>query len=266
LDHPVYQQFSKDIWVALAQRWGRRAHGLAWQLDNELCGPEGFPNESHSPSGNAGFRRYLKQRYGHTATLNARWGTAFWSQSYSDWGEVGTPRNARCTHGHVIDYARYVSASTAAYTERCLRAMRPHTDVAQRTAGDLNIAEIPRHRTPATRLQAEGSETPAIIARAVGMFTGAVHQSPADEHATCWTDQPDGVTRTVEHAVRHDEIAPVCACHAIIAGVHAAIGDGEVSSLVTVKRPPMHPVPAAFDDHIADAGVISALVEHGIIR
>ncbi len=128
LDHPVYQQFSEDICVAMAQRWGRRAHLLAWQLDNELCGPEGFPNESHSPSANAGFRRYLKQRYGHTATLNARWGTAFWSQSYSDWGELGTPRNARCTHGHVIDHARYVTASTAAYTERCLRAMRPHTD------------------------------------------------------------------------------------------------------------------------------------------
>lgn len=128
LDHPVYQQFSEDICVALVQRWGRRAHVLAWQLDNELCGPEYAPNESHSPAANAGFRRFLKHKHGTVAALNRAWGTAFWSQSYSDWGEVGTPRNPRCTHGHALDHVRYVSESTARFTERCLRAMRPHTD------------------------------------------------------------------------------------------------------------------------------------------
>ena len=36
----------------------------------------------------------MKDRYGDLDTLNEAWGTAFWSQQYSDWGEILPPRTA----------------------------------------------------------------------------------------------------------------------------------------------------------------------------
>jgi beta-galactosidase len=127
IDNPVYQQFCEDICVAMAVRWGERPCLLGWQLDNELCGAEFAPPESHTAHDQFEFRRWLKRQHGSINTLNERWGTRFWSQSYSDWGEVGTPRNCRCTHGHVLDYSRWYSHSIAAFVRRCRTAMRPYT-------------------------------------------------------------------------------------------------------------------------------------------
>ena len=40
------------------------------------------------------FRTWLRDRYATLDALNAAWGTAFWSQRYSDWDQVLPPRLA----------------------------------------------------------------------------------------------------------------------------------------------------------------------------
>ena len=128
IDHPVYQDFCDQINARMAERWGRRGHVIGWQIDNELCGAEFAPPESHNAHDQFVFRRWLKRRHGSIEALNQAWGTRFWSQSYSDWGEVGTPRNSRCTHGHVLDYSRSYTASIAAFVARSREVLRRHSD------------------------------------------------------------------------------------------------------------------------------------------
>ncbi len=124
VDSEVFRYFSAQIASELGRRYGHHAAVLGWQIDNELIGPEGEPPESHSPATTFHFRQYLKTIHGDLATLNRRWGTRFWSQEYSDWGEVTTPLNARTTMGQVLDYSRYFSASLARFVELQVKTLR----------------------------------------------------------------------------------------------------------------------------------------------
>jgi beta-galactosidase len=62
-----------------------------WHVDNEYASAvtECFCDESA-----AAFREWLKERYSTIERLNEVWGTAFWSQLYSDWDEIHPPRKA----------------------------------------------------------------------------------------------------------------------------------------------------------------------------
>lgn len=124
LDNEIYRHFCTQITRSLGQRYGRCESIVGWQIDNELIGPEGEPPESHSVATTFRFRQYLKQTHRDLATLNRRWGTRFWSQEYSDWGEITTPQNPRTTLGHVLDFSRYFSQSIADFVDSQARALR----------------------------------------------------------------------------------------------------------------------------------------------
>jgi beta-galactosidase len=124
VDSEICRFFSAQIATKLGERYGRHPAVIGWQIDNELLGPEGEPPESHSVATTFRFRQYLKDVHGDLATLNERWGTRFWSQEYSDWGEIPTPRNPRTTLGHVLDYSRYFSDSQKAFLKLQYDALR----------------------------------------------------------------------------------------------------------------------------------------------
>ena len=66
----------------------RRAPGgrAVWHVNNEV---RRAPGECYCETSAAAFRAWLlRERYGDVATLNNRWGTAFWSQNYGDWDEI----------------------------------------------------------------------------------------------------------------------------------------------------------------------------------
>ncbi len=111
VENEVYRYFSAQIAQAMGRRYGDHPAVVGWQIDNELLGPEGIAPECHSAAATFRFRQHLKAIHGDVATLNTRWGTRFWSQDYSDWGEVPTPRHPRSTMGQVLDYSRYFSDS-----------------------------------------------------------------------------------------------------------------------------------------------------------
>ncbi len=62
---------------------------VAWHVGNEYACHvhESFDDESAQR-----FRDWLAERYGSLKALNDAWGTAFWSQRFSDWAEVIPPR------------------------------------------------------------------------------------------------------------------------------------------------------------------------------
>ncbi len=131
LDSPIFRHYAQQIARIMGQRYANHPAVIGWQIDNELIGPEGEPPESHSIATTFQFRQYLKVVHGDLSTLNHRWGTRFWSQEYSDWGEITTPRNPRSTMGQVLDYSRYFSVSLRGFIQLQARALREVIDAKQ---------------------------------------------------------------------------------------------------------------------------------------
>src|SRR5207249_4230322 len=80
--------FDRAIVEALAGHYRDNPDVIGWQIDNE------FNNENRecfSESCRVAFRKWLQEKYGTLDALNARWGTRFWSQLYSEWDQIDLP-------------------------------------------------------------------------------------------------------------------------------------------------------------------------------
>ena len=108
---PVYRKLTARIVEQLARHYGQHPCLVGWQIDNELnC----ETSEFYSEADHAAFRSFLKEKYGTLDTLNAAWGTVFWSETYTDWEQLHCPRpvinNGDNPH-LMLDYRRFVSVS-----------------------------------------------------------------------------------------------------------------------------------------------------------
>jgi beta-galactosidase len=88
---PAYREAATSLVRRLAERYREHPALALWHVNNEYAChvSECFCDESARD-----FRRWLQRRYGSLEALNAAWGTAFWSQQYGDWEEIGPPRAA----------------------------------------------------------------------------------------------------------------------------------------------------------------------------
>jgi beta-galactosidase len=104
----VFRQHALALVTAMADRYGSHPALAAWHVSNEL----GCHNAwDYSDDAVAAFRIWLADRYGDIETLNAAWGTSFWSQRYSDWREILVPRLA-ASHPNPtqqLDFRRFSS-------------------------------------------------------------------------------------------------------------------------------------------------------------
>jgi len=122
---PVYRRFSRNIVEALALHYRDNTNIIGWQIDNEMNNenPECF-----SESCRAAFRTWLRKKYGTLDELNARWGTVFWSQIYSDWAQIDLPFPTPAYHnpGLMLDFKRFISASATDYLNDQVEILRRH--------------------------------------------------------------------------------------------------------------------------------------------
>jgi beta-galactosidase len=102
----------RDYAVALTRQLGQRYHdhpALAlWHVSNEYA-CHNVP--CYCDTCAAAFRVWLRRRHDTLDRLNDSWGTAFWSQRYTDWDQILPPRRS-ATFGnptHVLDYRRFQS-------------------------------------------------------------------------------------------------------------------------------------------------------------
>jgi beta-galactosidase len=114
---PVYRRFTRRIVEQLAAHYGPHPAVIGWQIDNEInCETAEF----YSDSDTAAFREFLKNKYHSLDALNDAWGTVFWNQTYTAWGEVYVPRptvsNSVNPH-EALDYIRFVSDSARGYVK-----------------------------------------------------------------------------------------------------------------------------------------------------
>ncbi|WP_277754319.1 beta-galactosidase [Pseudactinotalea suaedae] len=122
----IWRDYAVGLAVAVARRYADHPALTLWHVDNEIgCHvPHDF-----SDSAAAAFRRWLRARYGDIDSLNAAWGTAFWSQRYGDFEDVLPPRAAP-SHSNPtqqLDFARYSSDELLSYYVELRDAIRPIT-------------------------------------------------------------------------------------------------------------------------------------------
>lgn len=127
--NPTFRELSQEITQAMASHFKDNPYVIGWQTDNELhC----HFSECHCGSCQTAFQNFLKQKFNEDiSTLNAAWGTAFWSQTYASFDEIITPRNQKPTYpnpAHRLDYFRFISATVTEFQKQqidILRAANP---------------------------------------------------------------------------------------------------------------------------------------------
>ncbi|NYI03508.1 beta-galactosidase [Allostreptomyces psammosilenae] len=128
---PVFREHALRLVTAMAERYADHPALVAWHVNNEL----GCHNVyDYSDDAARAFRQWLRERYGSLEALNHAWGTAFWSQRYSDWGQILPPRRA-ASHPNPtqqLDFKRFSSDALKEHlrAEReVLRAITPDVPV-----------------------------------------------------------------------------------------------------------------------------------------
>ncbi|MGY6499262.1 MAG: beta-galactosidase [Microcella sp.] len=111
---PVFREHALALVERVAERYGEHPALALWHVSNEL----GCHNaHCYCDTSAHAFRRWLETRYGTIDALNDAWGTAFWSQRYSQWGDILPPRRTRSAGNpaHNLDFRRFSSDALLDY-------------------------------------------------------------------------------------------------------------------------------------------------------
>ena len=86
---PEYRRAAAALAATIARRFADHPGVVMWHVNNEY----GCHNwHCYCEVSAAAFRDWLRDRYGSLDALNAAWGTAFWSQRYTEWEQLEPPR------------------------------------------------------------------------------------------------------------------------------------------------------------------------------
>ncbi len=120
----TYRKLSLNIATEMAKAFANTAGVMGWQIDNE------FTLQPHARCYckfcREGFQDWVKAKYGTLDSVNEKWGTVFWSQTYTDWRHIPVPlpSNGDPNPGLVLDYDRYQSHACASFAEEQLAMLR----------------------------------------------------------------------------------------------------------------------------------------------
>lgn len=120
-----FRRYSKTMIEKLAQRYGNDTRIMGWQLDNE---PR--PAQDYGKDAQQCFRDYVRNKYQNIEALNKAWGTAFWSQVYSDFSEINIPQVSQMfmnTH-QILDYNRFTTDEMASFLDEQTTAIRKYSN------------------------------------------------------------------------------------------------------------------------------------------
>ena len=101
ISHPVYRQHCERVIRKIAERYAKHPGVVGWQIDNET-GAYG----TAGPNVQAGFKGWLRARFGTVDALNRAWGLVYWGQLLGGWDEL-PPRDGILNPGWKLEWERY---------------------------------------------------------------------------------------------------------------------------------------------------------------
>ena len=119
VNSPIYHAAARRIAGAMAKRFGKNPNVIGWQIDNEFWRP------CYCGVCNYEFQQFLQSRYGDLETLNRRWSTAYWSQTYFNWEQIPVPRGNH-NPGLMLEYKRFVTHSYTRFQKTQIDSIRHH--------------------------------------------------------------------------------------------------------------------------------------------
>jgi beta-galactosidase len=128
--NPKYRELAAKIATKLAERFGHDANVIGWQIDNE------YANSSYSAEARAQFQQWLRAKYKTLENLNARWTTAYWSESYQDWSQIPI-QEGYGNPGLLLNWKEFVSDTWRSYQRNQIDAIRAHADPRQKITTNM---------------------------------------------------------------------------------------------------------------------------------
>ena len=126
--NPKYRALSREIVRELAVRFGRNPYVIGWQIDNEIS------QTSTDDGTRQQFQDWLRRRYGTLTALNARWTTAYWSETYTDWSQIPIPKHGGVDSGNpglLLSWREFISDTWRSYLLNQTDVIRPIADSRQ---------------------------------------------------------------------------------------------------------------------------------------
>jgi beta-galactosidase len=120
----VYRGLSLAVATEMARTFADTPGVIGWQIDNEFTLQRW--GRCYCKFCRAGFQDWLHAKYGALDEINKKWGTAFWSQIYTDFSQIPVPlpSNGDPNPGLALDYDRYQSYANASFLEEQLVMLR----------------------------------------------------------------------------------------------------------------------------------------------
>ena len=124
----VFREHALALVEQMATRYREHPAVRLWHVSNELGCHNG---RCWCDVSAAAFRRWLADRYGDIDQLNDAWGTAFWSQHYTDFAQVLPPRITPAVPNPTqqLDFARFSSDALLDYHRAERDVLRRHSGV-----------------------------------------------------------------------------------------------------------------------------------------
>jgi beta-galactosidase len=154
----TYRKLSLNIATEMAKAFANTAGLIGWQVDNEFT-LQTFAR-CYCSYCRAGFQDWARQKYGTLDNLNQKWGTVFWSRTYTDWAQIPLPMpsNGEPNPALVLDYDRYQSYANASFAGEqvaMLRKLNPQHFITTNNVGapldTLDLRELYRDMDFASR-------------------------------------------------------------------------------------------------------------------
>ncbi|MEO0345431.1 MAG: beta-galactosidase [Pseudomonadota bacterium] len=122
---PSYREAARDITARMAERYGKHAAVVGWQIDNEFGCHD--TTECFSPAALTAFQKWCEARYDTVDALNTAWGNVFWSQEYETFDAIGLPVAVTETNpAHRMAWRRFSSDQVRAFSADMAATVRAH--------------------------------------------------------------------------------------------------------------------------------------------
>jgi beta-galactosidase len=178
ITNPDFLRYCERIIRKIGEHYRDNPAIIGYQIDNETTS-----NGTAGPGVQAGFVRYLREKFSSVERLNRMWGLVYWGQSLHDWSEI-PPRDGILNPGWKLEWDRYQDSLTTnflAWQYSLLREyLRPDQFVTQDFGGatrrdvneyaiskDLDIAAINPYHPTQDGYDGEGSSYGGDFARSL---------------------------------------------------------------------------------------------------